>query len=63
MAGIYPQTFKLARITPVHEKGTRYLISNYQPTNGLCNFSKLFESLLVERLGTYFNSGGLLAAN
>ena len=63
ISGIYPQIFKLARITPVYKKGTRNLISNYRPINGLCNLSKLFESLLVKRLGTYFNSGGLLAAN
>ena len=63
ISGIYPKIFKLSRIAPDYKKGTRNLISNYRPINGLCNLNKLFESLLVKILGKYFNSGGLLAAN
>ena len=63
LSGVYPENFKLTRITPVYKKGSQNEISNYRPIGGLVNLSKLFESLICKRLGKYFHSNGLLAAN
>ena len=28
--GIYPENFKIAKITPIHKKGDKNVISNYR---------------------------------
>ena len=37
---------KLARITPVFNKGSRFDIDNYRPITVLSNLSKLFEKAM-----------------
>ena len=43
--GIFPEKFKLAKITPVYKKDDKYLVENYRPISLLPSVSKLFEKV------------------
>ena len=60
---VYPDIFKCSKITPIFKKGTRTAIPNHRGIAVLCNLSKVFDSILHERLTNYFTSNGLLAGN
>ena len=44
----FPEKLKLARITPVFKKDSRFDKDNYRPISVLSNFSKLFEKVGAE---------------
>jgi Reverse transcriptase (RNA-dependent DNA polymerase) len=46
----YPTIWKTTKICPVFKKGDQNVISNYRPISILCNFGKLFEIILYERI-------------
>ena len=46
VSGNFPEELKLARITPVFNKGSRFDIDNYRPITVLSNLSKLFEKAM-----------------
>jgi len=48
--GDYPKTWKVAKITPVHKKGSVEVISNYRPVSNLNTLAKLFELCVLGRL-------------
>lgn len=48
--GIFPDCLKVGRITPVHKKGDRELLSNYRPICILPFFSNIIERLMHTRL-------------
>ena len=45
-----PEQWKMAKITPVHKKGSRSDISNYRPVANLCSVSKIYEKLILQRI-------------
>ena len=47
-SGNFPEELKLARITPVFKKVSRFYKDNYRPISVLSNFSKLFEKVGAE---------------
>ena len=47
---IFPSSWKISRITPVHKKGTRSDPTNYRPIAVLPTLSRVFEQLLVTQL-------------
>ena len=47
-SGNFPEKLKLARITPVFKKDSRFDKDNYRPISVLSNFSKLFETVGAE---------------
>ena len=49
----FPDKVKLARITPVFKKGSRFDKDNYRPISVLSKFSKLFEKAMYCRLCSY----------
>ena len=59
--GIYPENFKIAKITPIHKKGDKNVISNYRPISLLPTLSKVFERVIHKQLYSYFNNENLLA--
>ena len=61
--GAYPQNFKISRITPIFKKGSKKCINNYRPISVLCNLSKLFDSLIYDRVHSFFNKFNLLSEN
>ena len=50
----FPDILKTAKIRPVYKKGARTLIKNYRPIAILSNINKVFESILYERLNSFF---------
>ena len=48
--GIFPESFKLAKVVPIHKQGSKTGVSNYQPISLLANFSKICEKLMHHRL-------------
>ena len=59
--GVFPDAYKLAKITPVFKKGASDLISNYRPISILSNFSKIFESVIFTRIQNFFIAENLLS--
>ena len=53
VSGNFPVKLRLARITPVFKKGSRFDIENYRPISVLSNFSKLFEKAMCHCLYSY----------
>ena len=49
-SGKYPDLWKIARVTPVYKKGEATDVSNYRPISILCNFSKVFEIILHNKI-------------
>lgn len=46
----FPTMGKVSRICPVLKKGDITQITNYRPISILCNFSKIFETIIFRRL-------------
>ena len=41
----------MAKVTPIHKKGSKTDITNYRPISNLCSTSKIFEKLILKRMG------------
>jgi exonuclease III len=52
----FPQSLKLADISPIFKKGDKFLKENYRPISILPSFSKIFEKVLFSQLTGYFDS-------
>ena len=59
--GIFPESLKLSKITPIYKKGDRVFLENYRPISLLPTISKIFERVIHDQLYDYFNSNNLLA--
>lgn len=55
-AGVFPSVWKLGKVCPVFKRGSRHEIANYRPITLLCNFSKVFESVLHTHMFKAFES-------
>ena len=53
VSGNFPKKLKLARITLVFNKGSRFHIDSYRPITVLSNLSKLFEKAMYHHLYSY----------
>ena len=51
--GIFPDSLKLANITPVHKKDETTNKENYMPVIVLPLFSKIFEKVIYDQLNQY----------
>ena len=60
-AGIFPESLKLSKITPMYKKGDRVFLENYSPISLLPTISKIFERVIHDQLYDYINSNNLLA--
>ena len=60
-SGIYPDKFKISKITPLHKKDDRTVISNYGPISLLPTMSKIIERIMHSQLYAYFNENNLIA--
>ena len=58
--GHYPDTFKIARITPIHKSGSQTDCNNYRPISVLKNINKVFERLIFNRLNSYLSSNDII---
>ena len=51
--GEFPSGMKLANVTPVHKKGSRYDKGNYHPVSILPNLPKVFERCLHKQISDF----------
>ena len=62
-SGIYPSTWKLANIQPVHKKKSRQLVENYRPISLLPTCGKIFEKIMFDEMYSFLASNSLLSDN
>ena len=58
--GIFPQTLKIAKITPIYKKGDPHITDNYRPISLLPVISKVFEKVVFIQLYDYLIKNKLL---
>ena len=59
----FPDSWKVARITPIFKDGDRAEKSNYRPISVLPVISKLFEKLVFNQLNQYMKENGLFTSD
>ena len=57
--GVIPDSWKTARVTPIHKESEKAIKSNYRHISVLPVISKLFEKLVFNQLYQYLNESGL----
>ena len=60
--GIFPDLFKVARISAIHKKGDKTQPSNYRPISSLPYISKIFEWSMANRLISFFDRYNIIDA-
>lgn len=58
--GYFPEILKVSKVIPVFKKGDKNLLQNYRPVSIVPIFSKIFESLILNQVSTFFESNNLL---
>ena len=58
--GIFPDSLKITKITPIFKSGAKDNASNYRPISILPVFSKVLERIMYNRVYNHLNSKGLL---
>ena len=61
VSGSFPTIFKIARITPIHKKGSKSSLKNYRPIASLSFLSKVFERCMTNRLLSFFHKFSLFS--
>ena len=59
-SGIFPDIFKIARITAIHKKGLKTEPSNYRPISSLPYISKILEKSMANRLTSFFDKYNII---
>ena len=59
----FPDSWKVARITPIFKEGDKTEKSNYRPISVLPVISKLFEKLVFNQLYHYMKENGLFTSD
>ena len=59
--GIFPDSLKTSKVTPIYKKGNREHIENYRPVSTLPIFGKIFEKLIYSRLYRFLDSRGIIS--
>ena len=52
--GVYPDTWKVANVTPIFKKGDKSLASNYRPVSLLSCCCKLCERIVFKNMYNFF---------
>lgn len=60
---LFPSSLKQARIVPIHKTGDRLLPANYRPISLLPSLSKIFESILCDRINKFLALNNIIHAN
>jgi len=59
--GVLPKDWKSAHITPIHKKGARSIVSNYQPVSLTSVYCKMMESIIKDHLLNHLLSNNLIS--
>ena len=62
-AGVFPDSLKIAQVTPIYKNGCKHEFTNYRPISVLSTFSKLFERLIYKRLISFIDEHNLMSLN
>ena len=57
--GVFPDSLKIAKVSPIFKSGDNSLLGNYRPISVLPVFSKILERIMYNRLYTFFNDNNL----
>ena len=57
---LFPDEWKIARVTPLYKSGHRNLPGNYRPISVLSTMSKIMEKIIYNQLYSYFTKFNLL---
>ena len=57
--GIFPDSLKIAKVSPIFKSGDTSLLGNYRPISVLPVFSKIIERIMYNRLYSFFNNNNL----
>ena len=57
---IYPDNFKISKITPLHKKDDRTIVSNYCPISLLPTMSKIIKTVMHSQLYAFLNKNNLI---
>ena len=57
--GIFPDSLKIAKVSPIFKSGDSSLLGNYRPISVLPVFSKILERILYNRLNSFFKENNL----
>ena len=58
--GIFPESMKIANVTPIFKSGKKELPINYRPISALPCFSKTLERIMYSQVHNYRNDNNLL---
>ena len=58
--GLFPDSMKVTKVTPIFKKGEKSGISNYRPISVFPCFSKILERIMYNRLYDYFSTNSIL---
>ena len=61
--GIYPNDWKLAKVSPIFKDGIRTECGNYRQISVISIIAKLFEKLVCNQLKTYMMNNNLITKN
>jgi len=61
--GIFPDANKIAKIIPIHKKGSKNDTNNYRPISLLSILSKIMEKVISTRLISFMSSNGVICPN
>ena len=61
--GVFPNTWKMANVTPVHKKNSKQVVNNYRPLSILPIFSKIFEKIVFQKLYNHLVTNNLITTN
>ena len=59
-SGVFPNDWKLAKVSPIHKTGERNDANNYRPISVLPTIARLFEKLIYEQLYDYLCKNAIL---
>lgn len=62
-SGVFPDSLKLAKVTPVFKSEDKKSVSNYRPVSVLTAFSKIFERAMYNRIWTFINKNKIISDN
>lgn len=58
--GVFPDEFKMAKITPIHKKGQKSNVENYRPISLTSILGKCLEHILASQLMDHLDRNGIL---
>ena len=61
--GVFPDSNKIAKVIPIHKKGSTKDVNNYRPISLLSIFSKIMEKLMASRLNIFLDLNSIIIPN